>query len=264
MASTYPATKQTFTNPVGSDNLSSPDHASGHSTGYDTLGSIQDTIGTTAGTNVLMHFAAGQFPTRATGVAATGTLVQTIVGGTYNNFTAGTPAIAGGTYNNFTAGTPTVAGTIVLPSTVIPTAALVNNAVTTGSVLINTTLVAGTGVAGAFADFGGLTGTLAVTTACDLWASFNTTLLNSLNASDNINVRLRGTSSVGTFHIPDANGARTTILNTGDYRDLTSGGFVSGVSVGTYICTIQGSAAAGSIISNPNLGMTVSILQLRK
>ena len=110
MASSYPATKQTFTNPLGTQTLDVPDHALMHGTTNDTLGSIQDTVGTTAGTNVLMSFAAGQFPVRNTGGGATGTLVQTIVGGTHNNTTIGTSAITGGTVNSVTIGTPAITG----------------------------------------------------------------------------------------------------------------------------------------------------------
>ena len=106
MASTYPAIKQTFTNPVGTNTLDSPDHASQHTTENDTLGSIQDAVGTTAGTNMLMHMAAGQFPVRHTGVAATGTLVQTLVGGTLNPTLIGTPTVVGGTLQSVAIGTP--------------------------------------------------------------------------------------------------------------------------------------------------------------
>ena len=117
MATTYPTTKQSFTNPAGTQTLDSPDHAGQHSDINDTVEAIQDTIGTTAGTSMLQHFAAGQFAVRATGVAAIGTLVQTLVGGTINNNTIGTPAITGGTVNaitgtanNMVLGTPAITG----------------------------------------------------------------------------------------------------------------------------------------------------------
>ena len=113
MASSYPASKQVIANPAGTQVLSNPDHALMSGTVNDTLGSIQDVIGTTLGTNVLRDFAAAQFPVRATGVAATGTLVQTLVGGTLststvNNTTIGTPAITGGTLTSPTINTPII------------------------------------------------------------------------------------------------------------------------------------------------------------
>lgn len=249
MASNYPASKQTFTNPAATDNLNSPDHASGHTTAYDTLGSIQDTIGTNSGTNILMNFTAGQFPVRATGVAATGTLQQTIVGGTYNNFTAGTP---------------TVAGTIVLPNTVIPTAALVNNAVTTGSLLFNAASADGTVTSGAFGNLGGVTGTLAVTVASDLFASFYVGAFNSSAAGVNMNFRLQGTASAGTFNAPNASGILIRHATNNERKGVGVTSFISGVSVGTYICAIQGSASAGSLIVDPNDWQSASVLQLRK
>lgn len=110
MASAYPAAKQEFTNAGGTAPLISPDHALYHGTIQDTLGSIQDTAGTTAGTNMLMHFAAGQFPDRVTGGGATGTAVTTRVGGTYNQATLGSPTVTGGTANNAVFGTPSITG----------------------------------------------------------------------------------------------------------------------------------------------------------
>ena len=100
MATNYPSGTDNLTNPAGTSVVTSPDHAAQHTNINDAMEAVQTTAGTTAGTNVLKHFAAGEFPVRATGVAATGTLVQTVVGGTYNANTIGTPAITGGTYSN--------------------------------------------------------------------------------------------------------------------------------------------------------------------
>ena len=125
MSTSYPSSKQTFTDPAGTSFLAgtpvgganAQDHAVLHTNINDTLEAVEDTIGTNAGTNVLMHFAAGQFAVRATGVAAIGTLVQTLVGGTHNNTVIGTSQITGGTHSggvlaNNTIGTPAVsAGT---------------------------------------------------------------------------------------------------------------------------------------------------------
>lgn len=121
MPTTYPATKQNFNNPAGTNTLSGEgtvDHASLHSDINDTMEAVEDTLGTNSGTSIFKHFTAGQFPIRATGVSAIGTLQQTIVGGTYNNNIIGTPALTGGTttsttHNSAILGTPSsVGGTI--------------------------------------------------------------------------------------------------------------------------------------------------------
>lgn len=263
MASSFPASLDVLTNPAGTQVLSSPDHATQHTNANDILENIETTLGTTAGTSVIQHFAAGQFAVRHTGVAATGTLVQTLVGGTHNSFTAGTPAITGGTHNNFTAGTPTVAGTIILPSTVIPTAALVNNAVTTGSLLFNQAPADGTVTVG-WADMGGVTGTIAVTVAADFLANFYAVAFNSSAAGVNMNFRLRGTAAAGTFLVPNANGILLRHSTNNERKAVSVGGYVSSVAVGTYICAVQGSPSAGSMIVDPNDWLSASVLQLRK
>lgn len=91
----FPSSKTTFTDPAGTSFLAGTpagganavDHADLHTDINDTVEAVEDTLGTTAGTSVLKHYAAGEFPVRHTGVAATGTLVQTLVGGTLNNST---------------------------------------------------------------------------------------------------------------------------------------------------------------------------------
>jgi hypothetical protein len=99
MATTYPGTIQTFSNPAGTSTLDSPDHAGLHSDVADTMGAAQTVMGTTAGTSVLKDFAAGQFPAR---VNAGGTIVQTLTGGTINTTTMGTPTVVGGTFGTTT------------------------------------------------------------------------------------------------------------------------------------------------------------------
>jgi len=102
LSTSYPTTKQTFTDPSGTQTLASPDHAGLHTDMNDTVEAIQDTIGTTAGTNVLKDFSAGQFPVRQN---AGGTVVGTP---TINNAILGTPATTGGTLN-----TPTISSPVV-------------------------------------------------------------------------------------------------------------------------------------------------------
>lgn len=137
MSTTYPATKQTFSDPAGTNNLDSPDHAVLHTNKNDTIEAIEDTLGTTLGTNLAKDFAAGQFPARVT---STGTFAQNLgggtvtssiinnmqgtlgffnkgtlgsvasVGGTFQNALLGTNQITGGTVNNSVVGTPEITG----------------------------------------------------------------------------------------------------------------------------------------------------------
>jgi hypothetical protein len=119
MATNYPSSKQTFTNPAGTQTLDSPDHAADTTTHYDTTEAVQDTLGTTAGTNIAMDFAAGEFPVKMN-ASANGTLVETLTGGTINNSIIGTPDITGGTHDSAVFGTPAVTGgTIVMDNNVM-------------------------------------------------------------------------------------------------------------------------------------------------
>ena len=141
MASTYPGAKQTFTNPVGTNTLDTPDHAVMHSTENDTLGSIQDVLGTTAGTSVLKNMALGEVAMRINN--ANGIMMSSPVGGTMsnivmNNGTFGTPALTGGTHVGGIFTNPTVnVGTI--NNSIFGTPSL------TGGTATNLTLVGFTG-----------------------------------------------------------------------------------------------------------------------
>lgn len=53
MATTYPGTIQTVTNPSGTSLLTSPDHAASHTTINDTMGAVQTKIGVGSGTPIL-------------------------------------------------------------------------------------------------------------------------------------------------------------------------------------------------------------------
>jgi hypothetical protein len=120
MATNYPSGTDNLTNPAGTQTLDTPSHSTQHTNANDAIEAMQSTSGTTTGTNVLKHFAAGEFPVRATGVAATGTLQQTLVGGTLNNQVVGTPAITGGTANNIYLGTPTMNSSAITTSYMKP------------------------------------------------------------------------------------------------------------------------------------------------
>lgn len=147
----YPSTKTTFTDPNGTSLLTSPDHAGLHTSVNDTLEAIQDTVGTTAGTNVLKNFAAGDFPAR---INASNVLQQR-VSGTVDNVIAGTPSMTAGTWSNpQLIGTPTITGgtittaVINTPTVGTPTitggtvaSALVGTSQMTGGSATNVTVV---------------------------------------------------------------------------------------------------------------------------
>lgn len=103
----YPSTLDSLTTPAGTSLLTSPDHAGLHGSVNTAIASIETTVGTTAGTNVLKNFAAGDFPAR---INVSNVLQQVIAGGTLNNTTQGTPRITGGTASAFILGTSNVIG----------------------------------------------------------------------------------------------------------------------------------------------------------
>lgn len=69
MASTYPGTIDSFTNPAGTNTLASPDHAGQHSDINDAVENMQSVMGTNSGTSVLKNFTAGQFAVSQSGTA---------------------------------------------------------------------------------------------------------------------------------------------------------------------------------------------------
>lgn len=123
----YPASKTTFSDPSGTSLLTSPDHASLHTSVNDTIESIQDTVGTTAGTNVLKDFAAGNFPARIN----SSNVLQQVISGTVNNSTLGTPTTTGGvttsgTFNNGAIGTSAIVGGTVTATVGVLTGGNIN------------------------------------------------------------------------------------------------------------------------------------------
>lgn len=111
MASSYPNTIEAFIALSGTSKLSSPDHTVEHTLERDNIVAIETVVGTTAGTNVLKNFAAGDFPVR---INASNVLQQALTGtasitaGTLSGVLIGTSTITGGTANAVTLGTPTI------------------------------------------------------------------------------------------------------------------------------------------------------------
>ena len=140
----YPSEIDSFENPLGTNALSSPDHALLHRTSGSAVVAVETVLGTTNGTAIAKNFTAGDFATRINSSnvlqqALSGTLnnsqigTSTVVGGTVgtarfiggtvsgavigtsttqggtaNNQVVGSPAITGGTANGMTLGTPSI------------------------------------------------------------------------------------------------------------------------------------------------------------
>jgi hypothetical protein len=146
MATTYPGTIDSFTNPSGTSTLDSPDHAQQHSDANDAIEAIEAVIGTTAGTSVLKDFSAGEFPAR---VNSGGTLTQTLTGGTINATTLGTPTVTGGSFASPTT-TGTDAGTATLTNKTLTSPKINENVALTSTA---TELNALHGKTGAWSDY---------------------------------------------------------------------------------------------------------------
>lgn len=130
MATTYPATKQAFTNPAGTTRVDTGvDHAGAHSDLNDTVEALQDTLGTTAGTSIAMNFAEGDFALRVN----SSNVMQTAVAGTINNSTLGSPTITGGTIANMQ-----LIGTSQITGGTFETASVIGGTVTTAVIGTNT------------------------------------------------------------------------------------------------------------------------------
>lgn len=119
----YPSSFDALTNPGAGSSVVTLSHATQHTNVNNAVEAIEAVVGTTAGTNVLKDFSAGQFPAR---VNAGGTIVQTLTGGTITtstirNTTIGSSAFNTGTLNAPSIGTPTItAGTVLIEGTVVP------------------------------------------------------------------------------------------------------------------------------------------------
>ncbi|KKM24470.1 hypothetical protein LCGC14_1604740, partial [marine sediment metagenome] len=86
MSTSYPGALDSLTNPAGTQTLDSPDHASQHTNANDAIEAIQVVVGTTAGTNVLKAFSAGDIPARLN----TSNVLQQVIQGTLASGLVGT------------------------------------------------------------------------------------------------------------------------------------------------------------------------------
>lgn len=122
----YPSSLDTFTDPAGTDLVSTDDHAGMHTAEHTAIKAIEAVVGTTAGTNVLKNFSAGNFPARIN----SSNVLQQALQGTINTSLLGTPNIANGTitggtintsiFNAGTLGTPTLSGSVIVSGTATP------------------------------------------------------------------------------------------------------------------------------------------------
>jgi hypothetical protein len=113
----YPTDITSFSNPQGTTNLATDDHALQHRTAGSAIVALENKVGIGSGSAALNQILVGS----GAGTAAWGTAwnnanlgTPAITGGTANNQILGTPAITGGTANAFNLGTPTITGGISL------------------------------------------------------------------------------------------------------------------------------------------------------
>lgn len=103
----YPASLDTisnFWNPNGTTLLSTG-HSQDHRELATVVISVENVLGTTAGTAVLKNFSAGDFPVR---INTSNVLQQPLNAGTFGTAILGTPSITGGTINTIKVLTPVV------------------------------------------------------------------------------------------------------------------------------------------------------------
>lgn len=270
---TYPGARQAFVNAIGTEKLSSPDHGLYHGTLQDTVVAVEDVLGTTAGTSVLTHFAVGEFPARVTGVAAKGTLQQTIVGGTLGtnvllaptgtvNLQVGTIGTVNtnlGTIGTLNTNLGTV-GTLVAgtqPSVIAGTYTTVNSI--PGSALSTNAVLLG---------YAALTGTQTLTTETVL--SNGTLAITNPSGGRRIKVTLfiancsnNGANNFSTYRIIEAGGtiqtAQKLLASAGNGETslvLWSGTTSAGAHTYTASCT-----ASGGTATITNTASIVSFLQ---
>lgn len=106
----YPTSLDSLTNPLGTQALSSPDHAGQHSDINDIGEALEAKVGVGSGTPTVDKILVG---------SGNGTSIWS---GTWNNATMGSPTVTGGTINSVTLGTP-IMNTFTTSATTTPTTA---------------------------------------------------------------------------------------------------------------------------------------------
>lgn len=118
----YPSSIDSFTDPSGTQYLSSPDHALMHTDVHTALEAIEAVLGTTTGTSIAKNLTVGKFAAPTAGGTLTTTTISsgtisgvligtsTFQGGTVANVLLGTSQITGGSAAAMTIGTPAITG----------------------------------------------------------------------------------------------------------------------------------------------------------
>lgn len=233
----YPSgfdTPATFGTPVGTSPLTSPDHAASHVSIATALGTIEAVVGTTAGTNVLKNFAAGDFPFR---INATNTPQQICSGGTFNTFIFGSPTGTGGNWANGTL------GTAVLGS---PTA--------TGGTFNTFIFGSPTGTGGNWAN--GTFGTAVLGSPTATGGTFNSFVFGTpIGTGGTWNGATLGTPTIGTITVPGTSSALGfsggITPAAGSLTDSAGGTLTANVAVSNVFYSVMGTAAGNRTIGTP-------------
>lgn len=230
MATQYPGTIDSFSNPSGTSLFTNPDHALQHTNVNGAVTAIETVLGTTAGTSVLKSFSAGQFPARING----SNVLQQRVSGTVDDAILGTPSITGGTisssvYNNGTFGTPSITGgtatNIVLPGQTIGTSRITDfsSTATTAAELLSGTIILGSNTSG----------------NVNIWASVGAEAASGYGA-----ILSRGTLNLaglaGTSGVIGGGKGNISIV----FRETS-------LSAGTYAYSLKVRVSSGTVFCNP-------------
>jgi len=121
MAINFPTSLDSFTNPLGTQTLDTPDHAGQHSDANDAIEALEAKVGLGAGTPTVNKILVGS----GNGTATWNT---TWSSGTINNATIGTSQITGGTIT-----TPLISGTATFNTAIAGSAIATGAEVTTGT-----------------------------------------------------------------------------------------------------------------------------------
>lgn len=228
MSTNYPSAKDSFTDPAGTQYQDVVDHAAQHTNANDAIVAIETTVGTTAGTNVLKNFAAGDLAVRHN---TSGVITSTLNVGTIGTLNSNLGTIGSIVSNTGTIGT-------INPGTYISQNTIPGSALSTSAIFLGGTNVIGT--------------TSGITTISDLSNATVTVVFPSGNRRAKISALALARSTVANDSAVLSLREGTTILAQAIGMCPTSGGgvtlnlFYTAVITGTHTYKLSGNRDVGS------------------